>query len=68
MRRRASQLLSIAHVDARLSHHLLNTPAEPPSTIAISNRSNRLQVLAIMDESIQVYSPELLQNRIAILR
>ena len=26
------------------------------------------QVLAIMDESIQVYSPELLQNRIAILR
>jgi len=27
-----------------------------------------LQVLAIMDESIQVYSPELLQNRIAILR
>lgn len=26
------------------------------------------QVLAIMDESIQVYSPELLQNRISILR
>lgn len=26
------------------------------------------QVLAIMDENIQVYSPELLQNRIAILR
>lgn len=46
----------------------LNPPAEPPSTIAIFNRSNCLQVLAIMDESIQVYSPELLQNRIAILR
>jgi hypothetical protein len=26
------------------------------------------QVLGIMDDSIQVYSPELLQNRISILR
>lgn len=47
--------------------HYQPTHSSSPTPLAPLPKTNP-QVLAIMDESIQVYSPELLQNRIAILR
>lgn len=62
--------------DAHAAHPLrrptpaCQAPTHPPHSAPTRPHPPTLpaQVLAIMDESIQVYSPELLQNRIAILR